>query len=220
MNNLTEEVPIVEPTRRATEQRYAAMASGDEVLSCSAGLADVVRLLPGQSLLDVGCGRGELLRALGARFPAAGRLVGVDPSLAMLAQAKRGLQNRPVEWVLGEIEALPFADASFDWAVCDCSFNHALQPATAAAELFRVLKPGGCAVLAEPVTLSPLPEAVKQDPQARAACWGGCLTLLELEKRFRDAGFQAVRSRTGRQYQKAGYDFTAALVWAEKGTTK
>lgn len=218
MKNLTKETLIVEQARRATERRYAAMACSDEVLSCGAGLVEAVRLLPGQSLLDVGCGRGELLRALATRFPAAGRLVGVDPSLAMLAQAKRGLKSPAIEWVLGEIEALPFDDASFDWVVCDCSFNHAADPARAAAELFRVLKPNGRAVVAEPVTRTPLPVAVKQDPQARAACWGGCLTLLELEKLFRDAGFKAVRSRSGRQYQKAGYDFTTARVWAEKGT--
>lgn len=210
---------LAEPTRRATERRYAAMACSDEVLSCGAGLVEAVRLLPGQSLLDVGCGRGELLAALASRFPGAGRLVGMDPSLAMLAQAKRGLRGS-IEWVLGEIEALPFEDASFDWVVCDCSFNHAADPGRAAAELFRVLKPGGRAMLAEPVTLAPLPETVKRDPQARAACFGGCLTLPELEKVFRASGFSEVRAQTGRHYQKSGYDFTAALVQAQKGKSR
>lgn len=203
---------------RAVAERYNGLAACDEPLGCRRDLAGAIALEPGQSLLDVGCGRGGLLCALAEKYPEAGRLAGVDPSLAMLAQAKRGLQAAAVEWVWGEIEALPFGGASFDWAVCDCSFNHALDPARAAGELFRVLKSGGKAVLAEPVTLVPLPEAVKRDPQARAACWGGCLTLPELEKIFRKAGFAAVRSQAGRQYRKSGYDFTAALVWAGKGT--
>ncbi|MEW6516858.1 MAG: methyltransferase domain-containing protein [candidate division FCPU426 bacterium] len=202
----------------AIAERYASLAAGGGPLGCRTDVADAIALRPGQSLLDVGCGRGGLLRALAEKHPEAGRLAGVDASPAMLAEAQRSRPDHRIEWVSGRIEALPFADAAFDWVVCDCSFNHAEDPRGAAAELYRVLKPGGTAVLAEPVTREPLPAAIRQDPQARAACFGGCLTLPELEAVFRAVGFDVREASPGRQYQKNGYDFTAALVRARKGT--
>ncbi len=96
-----------------------------------------------QRILDVGCGTG----LMNARLAASGRRVlGVDISPAMLERARqeRGPLN---EYVQGDAERLPAANQSFDAVVNVLSFHHYPNPARAAAEFRRVLKPGGRLVL-------------------------------------------------------------------------
>jgi malonyl-CoA O-methyltransferase len=105
---------------------------------------------PVRRLLDTGCGTGQALAGLTARFPQA-QSIALDFSPAMLAQARTACATIPIVPVCADIERLPFADASIDlyWS------SLALQwcdPATALAEAARVLSPGGCAWIA---TLGP-----------------------------------------------------------------
>src|SRR5258706_6095465 len=76
----------------------------------------LITLKPGQSLLDVGCGTGEVLYQLHKNFGDAVSLYGIDPSDDMLAVARRKLQNAAqVQMELGIGEKLQFPEASFDW---------------------------------------------------------------------------------------------------------
>src|SRR4051794_9004012 len=65
------------------------------------------------SLLDIGCGTGNLLAAAAAIFPAA-RVVGIDPSAALLRRARERAELTGAELLDGAAERLPFADATFD----------------------------------------------------------------------------------------------------------
>jgi len=96
---------------------------------------------PGECVLDAGCGTGMLLRRLAEAAPGI-RLIGVDASPEMLAEARR---EAPDGTTLqqADVRHLPFADASFD-AVVIGSVLHYLPDAEAAlAEAARVLRPGG-----------------------------------------------------------------------------
>src|SRR5260221_7362121 len=66
-----------------------------------------------ETLVDVGCGTGILIRAASVRFARA-RLVGLDPSLPYLLHAKTKTDGSRAEFLAGRSEALPFADSAFD----------------------------------------------------------------------------------------------------------
>lgn len=100
--------------------------------------------------LDVGCGRGDLLRVGGADFRVA---VGCDPSRAMLA-ACDGLSVAPMP-ASGE---LPFEEGTFDLVTAVCVYHH-VEPAhrpSMTGELLRVLRPGGIAAIIEHNPANPI----------------------------------------------------------------
>ena len=103
----------------------------------------------GEYVLEVGFGGGDLIEWLVSAGET--RVIGVDPSQAMLKRAKRRFRDRvaqgQVELLAGSAEALPIVDRSIDKA---CSVNSAYfwpDPAAAMAEFARVLRPGGRLVL-------------------------------------------------------------------------
>ncbi len=101
---------------------------------------------PGDDVLDVACGTGN------AALPAAragGRVTGVDltPELLTLARALAAAEGLGIDFVEGDTEALPFADASFDVVLSTFGVMFAPRQEQAARELVRVLRPGGRMVL-------------------------------------------------------------------------
>jgi ubiquinone/menaquinone biosynthesis C-methylase UbiE len=99
-----------------------------------------------ESILDVGCGTGRLLRKAGVRWPAA-QLIGVDPAEGMVNVARRLMPTATFK--IGSAAALPLADASVDLAMSTVSFHHWHNQGAAVREVARVLRPGGRFVLAD-----------------------------------------------------------------------
>ena len=98
------------------------------------------------SVLDIGCGTGVMLAALAGRSQA--RLHGIDPVREMLrvAQARLSAGARLVQGSGGQ---LPYRDESFDLVLSCSVFHYLRQPAQAAAEFHRVLKPGGRVIVTD-----------------------------------------------------------------------
>lgn len=126
---------------------------GQETLPCFQRLRDWVmeRLAPqpGETAVDVGSGTGAVVRALAGRVGTTGRAVGVEPNAGLrgVAEARAaGLDGRPV-FVDGDAYALPFDDASVDVLHCERVWQHLREPARAAGEIARVLRPGGRAAV-------------------------------------------------------------------------
>jgi arsenite methyltransferase len=94
---------------------------------------------PGDEVLDAACGTGDF--AVADLAAGAHRVVGLDFSEAMLQRARRKAPQ--VEWVRGDMLALPFADASFDVAVSTQVYEYVEDMPAALAEVRRVLRPGG-----------------------------------------------------------------------------
>jgi ubiquinone/menaquinone biosynthesis C-methylase UbiE len=109
-------------------------------------------LLPRGVVADLGCGLGADTVMLARHVaPGGGRVVALDRSRAMLdhARARPDVQGLPVEFREGDVQKLPFADASLDAVWMERVLVHAEDPAAVLAELARVLRPGGQAVLGE-----------------------------------------------------------------------
>jgi len=117
---------------------------------------------PGQlEALDVGCGPGETDRLLEGGF---GRLVGVDVAAGMVEVAAR--RNPWAEYAsYGEDEPLPFAAGSFDLAFSICVLHHVSEAERErfAAELARVVRPGGLVAIFEHNPWNPLTRKAVRD---------------------------------------------------------
>src|SRR3954453_10475732 len=100
---------------------------------------------PTDAVVDIGCGPGFYVAALAEQ---AASVTGIDPSASMLALAARKTEGRDnVTLLEGEAIPLPLADASMDRALSVQVFEYVADVPAALAEIHRVLRPGGRAVL-------------------------------------------------------------------------
>lgn len=105
-------------------------------------IVDRLAVEPGEAVLDVACGTGN------AAIPAAlagGRVVGLDLTPELFAPARRRAEAAgvTVNWVEGDAEDLPFGDGAFDVVLSTFGVMFAPRHEIAAAELARVVRPGG-----------------------------------------------------------------------------
>jgi demethylmenaquinone methyltransferase/2-methoxy-6-polyprenyl-1,4-benzoquinol methylase len=94
---------------------------------------------PGDRVLDAACGTGDL--AIADRKAGASRVTGLDFSERMLERAQR--KAPALEWVQGDMLALPFADGTFDTATVGFGARNVADVELGLRELRRVLRPGG-----------------------------------------------------------------------------
>ncbi|HEY8283078.1 MAG TPA: methyltransferase domain-containing protein [Chloroflexota bacterium] len=104
-----------------------------------------IALAPGEAVLDVGCGPGTDVFAMGELVGPAGRLVGLDASEVMIAEARRRAKevHAPITFEVGEARALPFPDGTFDVCRAERLLEHLPDAERALAEMVRVTRPGG-----------------------------------------------------------------------------
>ncbi|MGW5385904.1 class I SAM-dependent methyltransferase [Nocardia sp. NPDC003963] len=117
-------------------------------------IAELVRTSgasPGDDAVDIGCGPGKLVRALGSRVGTQGSVTGIDPSGSAVAYNQGRDDRRNHRYVQAPAQDLPLADASVDVVTCTFVMHHIPEEHRAAAisEMWRVLRPGGRLLLAD-----------------------------------------------------------------------
>lgn len=110
-------------------------------------LIEQAALLPGQRVLDVGCGTGTLAVMLKRLHPGV-EVTGIDPDLRALARAKRKAERSglSIRFDRGFSDELPYLDASFDRVISSLMFHHLeteTEKENSLREIRRVLRPGG-----------------------------------------------------------------------------
>ncbi|MEW5965035.1 MAG: class I SAM-dependent methyltransferase [Pseudomonadota bacterium] len=156
---------LSEDSARLYDVQVETLFYGAAAAMRRAALRPIARHLTGHdqrraALLDVACGTGRLLRDIRLAFPAL-NLAGLDLSRPYLAEAERHLGGlRPVTWIAANAEAIPLADASQD-IVTSVFLFHELPGDVrrrVAAEMARVLKPGGLLVFVDSLQFGDRPE--------------------------------------------------------------
>ncbi len=134
-----------------------------ELVASYCGVANPFALGPlpaGAAVLDVGCGAGLDALVAARQVGGRGRVAGCDLTFAMVRKAPASAASVGLEhttFLLADAEALPFADSRFDAVLSNGALNLTLNKVRALAEIFRVLKPGGQARLADMVLIAELP---------------------------------------------------------------
>jgi SAM-dependent methyltransferase len=109
-------------------------------------LLDLAGVSAGDNVLDVGCGTGILARDAWHRMGGKGAVTGIDRNDGMIATAQRVAPD--IDWQIGQAEALPFADASFDHGISQFALMFFEDRIGGLAEMWRVIRQGGRITLA------------------------------------------------------------------------
>jgi len=151
---------------------------------------------PGETLVDVGCGTGQLLELVVTKEPDV-HAYGVEPSEGMLAVARRRVSDR-THLIRGEASRIPLDAASADWLVSTSALHLFEDPAKALGEFHRVLRPGGQLVLVDWAHDFVMMRVMTAWLQRREAGRIRVYRAIELEHLLVKSGFEAVRVRARR----------------------
>lgn len=116
-----------------------------DIIQAKPIILDGLQLDAGQQAVDIGCGMGADVFEIAGTVGPTGSVVGVDSSEAMILEARRRAEasSLPVSFHVGDAQALPFDDATFDACRCERMLMHVPDAELAVSEMVRVTKPGG-----------------------------------------------------------------------------
>jgi len=177
-----------------------------EALLASLGCGNptaLAELNEGESVLDLGSGGGIDVLLSARRVGPAGKAFGLDMTDEMLALAnenKRKAGATNVEFLKGEIEAIPLPDNSVDVIISNCVINLSADKQRVIDEAFRVLKPGGRFAVSDVVVRGEVPAAVKRNMELWVGCVAGALEEKEYARLLERAGFEAIDIEPTRIY--------------------
>jgi len=147
----------------------------------------------GEVVLDLGSGGGIDVLLSAKRVGPAGKSFGLDMTDEMLELARRnaaaaGATN--VEFLKGDMEAIPLPDASVDVIISNCVINLAADKEKVLREAFRVLRPGGRFAVSDIVVRGEMPAEVRRSMELWTGCFAGALEETAFQGLLREVGFQ------------------------------
>jgi SAM-dependent methyltransferase len=178
-----------------------------EAVAASLGCGNptaLAELKPGETVLDLGSGGGIDVLLSAKRVGPTGKAYGLDMTDEMLGlarenQRKAGVTN--VEFVKGEIEAIPLPDNTVDVIISNCVINLSADKDRVLAEAFRVLKPGGRLAVSDVVVRGEVPAVIRRSVELWIGCVAGALEEGEYRAKLGTAGFEAVDVEPTRIYR-------------------
>jgi arsenite methyltransferase len=160
-------------------------------------------LEPGEVVLDLGSGGGIDVLLSARRVGPTGKAYGLDMTDDMLAlarenQQKAGVDN--VEFLKGEIEAIPLPGDTVDVVISNCVINLSADKRQALAEAFRVLRPGGRFAVSDVVVRGEMPAALRRSVELWIGCVAGALEESEYRRLLAEVGFEGIEIEPTRIY--------------------
>src|SRR5665213_1158301 len=182
-----------------TSGLYDALQAGqipEEAMLASLGCGNptaLAQLNPGEVVLDLGSGGGIDVLLSARRVGPTGKAYGLDMTGEMLELARRnqreaGVEN--VEFLEGNIEAIPLPDESIDVIISNCVINLSGDKRRVLAEAFRVLKPGGRFAVSDVVVRGEVPPSVRESMELWVGCIAGALEESEFARLLSEVGFE------------------------------
>jgi len=150
----------------------------------------------GDTVLDIGSGSGTDALIAARKTGAAGRVIGLDMTDAMLDKFKRNISRMGAsnaEALEGNAEDIPLPDASVDVVTSNGVLNLVPDKPRAFREIARVLRPGGRVQIADIVVGSPISEQCRSNPQLWAECVVGASLETQYLEMFAKAGLTDIR---------------------------
>jgi SAM-dependent methyltransferase len=195
----------------------AIMAS----LGCGNPIA-VAELHEGERVLDLGSGGGIDVLLSARRVGPSGRAFGLDMTDEMLALAQRnaaeaGATN--VEFLKGNIEAIPLPAASIDVVISNCVVNLAADKPAVFREIARVLRPGGRVGITDIVADDALTAAQRAERGSYAGCIAGALSFSEFRSGLEAVGLEDVSLTVSHQVVDGMYSVIVKANRPVNGTT-
>jgi SAM-dependent methyltransferase len=178
-----------------TARKVEAVYLTPDVVAQRRATLDVLQLAAGERVLDIGSGPGLLAHEMAAIVGHKGGVSGIDTSEPMLEMSRKRCAAQPwVEFRRADATQLPYPDNSFDVAVSTQVYEYVPDIPAALAELHRVLRPGGRAVIVDTDYGSFVLHTEDKARMARVlAAWNEHFVHGELprtlSRRLRDAGF-------------------------------
>jgi arsenite methyltransferase len=167
----------------------------DTALLASLGCGNptaVAELHQGETVLDLGSGGGIDVLLSAKRVGPTGKAYGLDMTEEMLALARRnaaGAGATNVDFLKGQIEAIPLPAATIDVVISNCVVNLSVDKPAVFAETYRVLKPGGRIGITDVVAEDHLTPEQRAERGAWVGCIAGALSRTEYESGLAAAGF-------------------------------
>src|SRR5258706_5063650 len=160
----------------------------------------------GETVLDLGSGGGIDVLLSAKRVGPTGKAYGLDMTDEMLALARENQRTAGatnVEFLKGEIEAIPLPDKSVDVIISNCVINLSPDKDRVLAEAFRVLKPGGRFAVSDVVVRGAVPDAIRKSMELWVGCIAGAMEESEYLAKLRRAGFREASVEPTRIYEVA-----------------
>jgi ubiquinone/menaquinone biosynthesis C-methylase UbiE len=168
----------------------------DADLNLGCGIpTDYAGIKKGNHVLDLGSGAGNDCFVARAIVGENGKVIGLDMTKQMVSKARENctkLNFKNVEFVLGDIEKMPFDDNLFDVVISNCVLNLVPDKSKAFSEIFRVLKPGGHFCVSDVVLKGNLSDKMKKDAEMYAGCVSGASEITEYLKTIENSGFSKI----------------------------
>jgi arsenite methyltransferase len=147
---------------------------------------------PGETILDLGSGAGFDCFLASRETGHTGRVIGVDITPEMIAQANKNARKgnyKNVEFRLGEIENLPVESNSIDLIISNCVINLSNEKERVFEEAYRVAKPNGRIMISDIILLNDLPDYVINSVEGHIACLAGAVRKEHYLDAIAKAGF-------------------------------
>lgn len=165
-------------------------------------LITLVRLRPGQTVLDLGTGTGSLAIECVDKVGPTGKITAVDISPEMLTRARARVTGQSItniNFLVGRGEEIPVPDSSHDAIAASLSMMYVIDRATTAREIARVLRPGACFVASvwdgpekcDIVRFQQIAGSFAPEPPVKGVGPGALANPAEFMEQLTDAGLDA-----------------------------